>query len=139
MVCGGAAAVSTSKDGDVEVEQGWSSLGRRGGATQRRLGSAELGSTVWRPARRWKRGGESEAGGGVVFWAHGRERRGGIRRCTTGSGGEFNAGGSKGRTGFGLAARHGVHGLRCGDGEVATVVIDLGFGEAEAWAWWILW
>ncbi|KAK9907155.1 hypothetical protein M0R45_002400 [Rubus argutus] len=44
---------------------------------------------VWRPARRWKRGGEREAGGGVVFWAHGRERRGGIRRCTTGSGGSW--------------------------------------------------
>ncbi|KAK9932847.1 hypothetical protein M0R45_020069 [Rubus argutus] len=44
---------------------------------------------VWRPARRWKRGGEREAGGGVVFWAHGRERREGIRRCTTGSGGSW--------------------------------------------------
>ncbi|KAK9928762.1 hypothetical protein M0R45_025882 [Rubus argutus] len=59
VVCGGAAAVSTSKDGDVEVEQGWSRPGqeRRSNAAPSRfsrtwIDGVEAGSAL--EARRRK-------------------------------------------------------------------------------------
>ncbi|KAK9932846.1 hypothetical protein M0R45_020068 [Rubus argutus] len=61
----------------------------RGGTKQRRLVQQNLDRWCGGRLGAGKRGGEREAGGGVVFWAHGRERREGIRRCTTGSGGSW--------------------------------------------------